>query len=210
MIGRLAYDLAKGAAMASDPFSQDRLVLRRKFFKIFGETVHLLDESETPLLYASMKAFRLKEDIRIYADETMTEPVLTITSPHVIDFSAGYDVYDPRSEEKVGGLRRRGFKSLMRDEWAIVDTADAEVGVIREDSAVKALVRRFVEAAALFLPQQYHAEMEGASVATFRQHFNPFVFRLTADFSADEAGRLDRRLGIAAALLLSVIEGREG
>jgi hypothetical protein len=52
--------------------------------------------------------------------------------------------------------------------------------------------------------------MGGATVATYQQNFNPFVKKLTIDFTMDPQGRLDRRLGLAAAALLSAIEGRQG
>ena len=46
-------------------------------------------------------------------------------------------------------------------------------------------------------------------VAEYRQRFNPFILKLDVDFSADGDGRLDKRLGIAAGVLLSAIEGRQ-
>ncbi|HEX7009461.1 MAG TPA: hypothetical protein VF184_05735, partial [Phycisphaeraceae bacterium] len=58
-------------------------------------------------------------------------------------------------------------------------------------------------------PQQYHFEMDGQTVCTCRQNFNPFVQKLTVDFTPDTEDRLDRRLGLAAAVLLLAIEGRQ-
>lgn len=43
----------------------------------------------------------------------------------------------------------------------------------------------------------------------FKQNFNPFVTKLSLDFSTDTERRLDRRLGLAAAVLLCAIEGKE-
>jgi hypothetical protein len=73
-----------------------------------------------------------------------------------------------------------------------------------------ALIRRFVEAAAFLFPQKFHATVRGQTVCTFQQNFNPFVRKLVVDFSMDGNCLFDRRLGIAAAVLLSAIEGREG
>ncbi len=47
-------------------------------------------------------------------------------------------------------------------------------------------------------------------VASMDQAFNPFVYRLLVDFSFDSRCRLDRRVGIAAAILLAAVEGRQG
>ncbi len=59
------------------------------------------------------------------------------------------------------------------------------------------------------LPQTFRAELQGVPVATYRQRFNPFVQKIEIDFSADPDGRLDRRLGLAAAVLLCAVEGRQ-
>ena len=98
---------------------------------------------------------------------------------------------------------------MLRDEWLILDANGAEIGKIMEDSQVKAIVRRFIEAAAFFMPQKYHAEIAGKTVASYQQNFNPFVHRIAIDFRPDTDNRLDPRLGLAAAVLLCAIEGRQ-
>jgi hypothetical protein len=47
-------------------------------------------------------------------------------------------------------------------------------------------------------------------VCEFRQHLNPFIQKITLDFSIDTGNMLDRRLGLAAAILLSAVEQRQG
>jgi hypothetical protein len=46
-------------------------------------------------------------------------------------------------------------------------------------------------------------------VADLKQRFNPFRYELDLDFSMDTTNRLDRRLGIAAGILLAAIEGKQ-
>ena len=58
-------------------------------------------------------------------------------------------------------------------------------------------------------PEEFHAYVKGRQVCTFKQRFNPFVLKISADFSEDVNGLLDKRLGIAAAVLLCGIEGRQ-
>jgi hypothetical protein len=106
----------------------------------------------------------------------------------------------------VGALRRKGLKSILRDEWLILDVNDTEVGTIQEDSLALAIVRRFLTN---LVPQTFQGAVGGAPVFTFRQHFNPFIQKISPDFSVDTHGHLDRRLGIAAAVLLCAIEGRQ-
>jgi hypothetical protein len=46
-------------------------------------------------------------------------------------------------------------------------------------------------------------------VADLRQNFNPFSYQLNVDFSMDVNKLLDRRLGLAAGILLAAVEGRQ-
>jgi len=198
-----------GGASADARFNHPQYVVRKKVFKLLGAAFHVYDAAENLVMYSKQKAFKLREDIRLYTGEDMQTELLSIQARQIIDFSAAYDVIDPRSGGKVGALRRKGLKSMLRDEWVLMDAADREIGLIQEDSTALALIRRFVEAAAMFLPQKYHAQVSGAEVATFQQIMNPFVKKLTLDFSMAPQARLDRRLGLAAGILLSAIEGRQ-
>ena len=94
-----------------------------------------------------------------------------------------------------------------RDTWKILDAQEHEIGEIVEDSLVLALLRKWLLGA--LLPQTYHGRVNGQLVLTFRQRFNLFVQKMKLDFSVDQGRLLDRRLGIAAAILMIAIEGRQ-
>jgi hypothetical protein len=173
---------------------------------LFGNAFRIFGADGRLLIYSKQKAFKLKEDIRLYTEEAMTNEILTIQARQVIDFSASYDVYDPVENIKVGALRRKGLKSIIKDEWLILDPADQVIGMIAEDSMALALIRRFITN---LVPQTFLVTMGGRPAGTFRQAFNPFLLTLQIDFSADVEKRLDRRLGLAAAVLLGSIEGRQ-
>lgn len=193
-----------------DRFALDRYLVRRQFFKLFGAAFHIYDETGQVLLfYSKQKAFKLKEDIRLYTGEDMQTPVLNIQARSIIDFGASYDVFDPASGQKVGALRRKAMSSILRDQWLILDAQDRQIGQVQEDSMALALLRRFIDLVTLFIPQRYSVEMDGQVVGQFRQNFNPFIMKILVDFSADPQCRLDRRLGIAAAVLMCAIEGKQ-
>jgi len=191
-------------------FQQTRYMVRRKIFKIFGGAFHIYSPEGNVLAYSKMKAFKLKEDIRIYTGEDMAHELLVIQARQIIDFSAAYDVFDPVAGVKVGALRRKGLKSaLIRDEWMILDPSDQQIGLVHEDSTGMAVLRRYVPFMALIFPQSYSVEIAGRPAAIFKQNFNPFVYKLNVDLSYDEQGLLDRRLAMAAAVLLAAIEGKQ-
>jgi hypothetical protein len=198
--------VTKSATDLPDIYRQSTYTIRRKVLKLFGGAFHLYDAHENIVGYSQMKAFKLKEDIRLYTGEDMQTELLTIQARQILDFSAAYDVIDARTQTKVGALKRRGWKSFLQDEWIVMNPQDHDIGVIKEDSMLLAVVRRFLTN---LVPQSFHGEVGGISVFTFKQHFNPFVFKMTLDFDRDRGALLDRRLGLAAAILLCAIEGRQ-
>jgi uncharacterized protein YxjI len=187
-------------------FQYTNYLVRRKVFKLLGAAFHIYDPSGNVAFYSNQKAFKLKEDIRVYTGEDMRTEVLNIFARQVLDFSATYDVFDPRNNLKVGALKRKGMKSILKDEWIIMDAQDREIGLIQEDNMFLALIRRFV---INLIPQQYSGMVNGKQVCLFKQNFNPFVMKISLDYSMDTSGLLDRRLGIAGAILLCAIEGKQ-
>jgi len=192
--------------MTPDRFSHTTYLIRKRILSVMGGKFEIFDPAGNVVLFSRMKAFKLKEDIRLYTGEDMTTELLTIQARRVLDFSAAYDVVDSTTGQKVGALRRKGLKSMFRDEWIILDAYENEVGMIQEENAVLALIRRVLSN---LIPQSYNVTLGGVQVAEFKQNFNPFVTKLTLDFSADLQKRLDRRLGIAAGVLLCAIEGKQ-
>ncbi len=187
-------------------FSHTNYLVRKKFLKLFGAAFHIFDPNGKVVFYSNQKAFKFKEDIRVYTGEDMQTEVLAIIARQVIDFSATYDVIDPVTNVKVGALKRKGMKSIIKDEWIIMDAQDREIGLIQEDNMLLALVRRFLTP---LIPQTYNGVVNGKQVCFFKQNFNPFIMKIKLDYSMDTAGLLDRRVGIAAAILLCAIEGKK-
>jgi hypothetical protein len=195
-----------------DPrFESTTYLIRRKVLKLAGGAFHVFDAAGNLVFYSQQKAFKMREDIRVFTGEDMQTEVLRIAARQIMDFGAAYDVVDSTNGEKVGALKRRGLKSIVRDKWILMDAEDAEIGTVEEDSAGLAILRRLLgEFAVIFAPQRYHFEVGGQPVGYGQQNRNPFVYTVQLDFSADTAGALDRRLGVATGLLLAAVEGKQG
>jgi len=186
-------------------FQHNQYLLKRQVFALAGK-FRFYAPSGQLVLFSQQKMFKLREDIRVYSDENKTQEVLMIKARQIMDFSAAFDVVDSASGQKVGALRRKGLASILRDEWDILDVGDNVIGKLFEDSMGLALLRRFLTG---LIPQNYDITIGTDRVADLKQAFNPFAYQLTADFSMDLSQRLDRRIGIAAAILLAAIEGRQ-
>lgn len=188
-------------------FNQPKYTLRRKVFKLFGGEFHIRDSSDNIVGFAKQKAFKLKEDITVYSDESREKAIMTIQARQILDFSAAYDVIDS-DDKKVGALKRKGLKSILKDEWIIMDTNDNEIGKIKEDNALLATVRRFLSN---LIPQDYGVYQEGNEheFVNIKQHFNPFVYKIDIDFSNNTNNTFNPSLIMAGAVLLAAIEGRQ-
>ena len=187
-------------------FQFPRYLLKRQVLALTGK-FRIYDPMGNLVMFSEQKMFRLREDIRVYSDEGKSQEVLGIKARQILDFSAAYDVVDTALNQKVGVLRRKGLRSLLRDEWQVLDANDNLIGQLFEDSIGLALLRRFLLGS--WLPQNYDLTVGASRVADLRQNFHLFRYELNVDFSMDIARQLDRRVGIAAGILLAAIEGKQ-
>lgn len=187
-------------------FQFPRYLLKRQALALTGK-FRFYDPTGNLVMFSEQKMFRLREDIRVYSDESKSREVLSIKARQIIDFSAAYDVVDTELNQKVGVLRRKGLRSLIRDQWEVLDANNQLIGTLFEDNLGLALLRRFELGS--WLPQNYDISIGGARVADLKQNFHLFRYELQLDFSMDTTQRLDRRVGIAAGILLAAIEGKQ-
>ena len=112
--------------------------IRRKVLKIFGGSFHVYDSRDNLVFFSSQKAFKLKEDIRVFSDESMSEvslrgqasepdvlkPSNACLSPYLIPFSiSGRDFFSAKMCRE--GPRRRREAAQTRAEAAAAAAAGA-------------------------------------------------------------------------------------
>ncbi len=188
------------------PLFLDRLYLKRALLKLVGAQFHIHDAvSGAEVMTAVQKGFKLKEDIRVSIGG---REEIGIFARQVFDFRGAYDVVDMTTvpNSVVGVIKRKGLRSMLRDEWVIADAHGHEFAIMIEDSMTLALVRRFLSN---LVPQNYDVLVGEQKVMDLKQNFNPFTYHLNIDFGLLPAN-FDRRLGLAAAILIAAIEGRQG
>ena len=186
-------------------FQPNHFTLRRKVLKFMGGAFDIYGPDEELLFYSKQKAFKLREDIRIYSDKSMEEEILWIQAREIVDFSAAYDVIDSSTGQKVGAFRRRGWQSMIRDQWSILDADENEVGIVVEDTGWLAFLRRFLTS---LIPQSFYVEVAGREMCFYKQQFNPFVYKLDIIFP-DDSNAFDKIMGLAGSVLLAAIEERQ-
>ncbi len=158
--------------------------------------------------FCRQKAFKLREDIRFYTDETKSQELLTMKTRSIIDFGATYDIAMPGGEI-IGSLRRKGLRSLVRDSWLVFGPDGTELATLNEDSSILGILRRVHELFVLLSPQKFEMmSRDGIHIASLRIHFNPFVYRL-GNAIHEEHEELDELIVLAAGCLIAAIEGRQ-
>jgi hypothetical protein len=193
-----------------------QLEFRRKFWRIFGAEINIVDPVSGQMVgFIEMKAWKLREDIRIYTDRSKTQEILSIRARNIIDFGATYDVYDSATGQALFYLRRKGLKSaFVRDHWDIFTSQDQPYGSVQETSGGLALLRRYIgvifgdlgELVFAFVAQTYQVKDTTGNVAAELTHRkNPLVVKFGYD-TTNQTASLDWRVDMATVALLSIID----
>jgi uncharacterized protein YxjI len=190
--------------------SNEQFTIRKKVFKLFGGAFHIRDGQGRLVGYCRQKAFRLREDLRIYTDESCSETLLLISTRNIIDFGATYEIKLPDGTS-LGTIRRKGLAStFVRDQWLVFDPDGRQVGELLEDGQGLALARRWIPLVSLISPQAYVLKELDAEppIARFRTHFNLVVRRIGIRIERTHP-RMDERLVLGIGCLLSAFENRD-
>ncbi len=187
----------------------EKYTIRRKILKVFGAAFHVYDAEGSVIAYCKQKAFKFREDIRLYTSDAMSEELLVMKARSVIDFGVTFDVTLPTGEVLVS-FRRKGLKSaFVRDEWKVFDHAGQEIGKLSERGSFMSFLRRWTDWGALVSPQKFDLVLnDGTQIAALRQHFNWFVYRLGVSVVKEDE-RVDDLAILAAGCLICAIEGRQ-
>ena len=171
---------------------------KKAFFSFLGNTFRMYDSKGGLAFYIKQKAFKLKEDIRVYRDEGQSDHCLTIKARSITDFRGAYDITDSCGAA-LGGARREGMKSLFKDSWVIFDASGEDIGKVQETGGLMIFIRKFFK----FIPQKYEVTIGSQEVGQVHQRFNPFQLVYDCTFS----GGIDPRHGVGLVVLLLAIEG---
>jgi len=195
--------------MAFEPRPGERYTIRRKILTIFGASFHIFDEHGSVVGFCRQRAFKLREDIRVFTGEDRRDELIRMRARSIIDFGTTYDVTLP-SGQVIGSLRRKGLRSMVRDSWLVFDEQGRQIATLEEDSGGKAFARRILPLADVLMPQTFHLtrDADGARLATLRTHFNLFVYRLGIAVHAEDEV-IDDLLVLATGCLIAAIEGRQ-
>lgn len=95
--------------------------------------IYVRDANGALLGYVKQKLLKLKEDINVYSDESMSSVRFNIKADRVLDFSANYRFTGPGGSV-LGSVKRKGMRSIWKAHYQIFNGAGAEVMQINEEN----------------------------------------------------------------------------
>ena len=182
----------------------NQYLIREKFLKIFGNKFHIMDEHDQLYGFCEQKRFRIKEDIRLYDDESKNNEWLVIKQRNLVDAWGGFDIFDPKAGILLGTVRRKFWKSILRTKWQVLDADGNDIGMLLEDSMAQAIARRVFLG---ILPKKYTLHTMGNdNPITMRQKFNPIIRKLIVNIPPEN--NFNRKFIAGLAIVISALDGR--
>ena len=116
------------------PVYQYPLKLRFKLVALAPRII-VTDASGQEILFVSQKTFKLKEDIRIYPNQSKDHEVFNIRAEKVLDFNTRYNFFDAATDAHLGSVKAKGWRSIWRATYHIDDASEQPTHFITEDNA---------------------------------------------------------------------------
>ena len=113
-------------------------------FKIvaIAPQIRVTDADGAPVFYVHQKAFKLKEAVTVYRDDSKETTLYTIAADRVLDFNAVYRIADGLGRE-VGSLARQGRRSLWRARYDVLNAEGESVFRVHEEDVWKKVIDGF-------------------------------------------------------------------
>ncbi|WP_167341730.1 hypothetical protein [Nonlabens sp. SY33080] len=93
------------------------------------------DATGKTVAYVRQKMFKLKESVNVYTDESRTQILYNIKADKWLDWSTAYSMIDPNGRV-IGKVARKGWRSMWKAEYHIVDQNNQPQYIIKERSAM--------------------------------------------------------------------------
>jgi uncharacterized protein YxjI len=184
-------------------WTQNFYRIRKKVLALTGQ-YWIEDGNGAQLGYSKQKLLRFKEDIRVFADETMTRELFQIRQQQIMDIWGTFAVVDSGTNALLGYIRRRALmSSFVADEWEMRDPYNNLVGEIKESTG-RGLARKYLPGGGL-IPEKLTMTLGGQPVAYINQQF-----KIIGDIWEIQCQNLpasfDRRVFLGGVLLMGIIE----
>ena len=177
--------------------------IRKKVLAITGQ-YWIEDQAGSQLAYSKQKLLRLKEDIRVYTDESMTRELFQIRQTQILDIWGTFAIVDSATNAVLGYIRRRALtSSFIADEWEMRDPYNNLIGEIKESTG-RGLARKYLPGGGL-IPEKLTMTLGGQPIATINQQFK-IIGDIWEIQCLNVPASFDRRVFLGGVLLMGMVE----
>jgi len=187
-------------------------------FKVssFANDFTATDLSGETIAYVRQKMLKFKEDIQVFSDQSKTEINYAIKADRWLDFSAAYAFYDG-SGIYIGKIARKGWRSMWRASYEIIDQNENHQYSITEESAMVKVFDSIlgqipilsIMTGYLFNPSYLVTDLRGNAILRMKKQASFFgrKFQLTKEGKMDSDD--DDRVMLGCMMML-LLERRRG
>lgn len=182
-------------------------------FKLLALSPQIRVEDATGrlILYVKQKAFKLRDEVTIFADEAQSVELYRIKADRMIDFSARFTITN-RAGNVIGSIQREGMKSIWRTSFLIFDATGQQVGQFREDNPWLKLLDALLSEipfGRMIVNPSYHVDFNG--VRTITLHKRPSVVdRRFAVTNHTNMAPADEELLLTSLMMVTLVERSQG
>lgn len=181
----------------------------------FGPQIKATNPSGKTVFYVKQKALKLKEAVKIFADEGQQKQLFEINADRVIDFSAKYNV-TTASGQALGMVQRQGMRSMWKASYNIFGPDGNQVGMIHEENAMI----RFLDAiltgiplvgmfAGYFFNPTYLIDLGDKTVMKLKKQPAFFEGKFTLEKGDDLDGKVEALL-VSSTIMMLLLERSRG
>lgn len=184
--------------------------LNKQSQELFGEIIFFVGFIAAAITYFAMAlALSKKRHITFYQDDSKQAALFEIKQNNKIGFpTVTYTVRDGEGEV-LADLEKNQLTNLFRKRWECFTPGRSRLMVVKEDSLVKALLRRII--GSFFGLLRTNFIFLDSTEATLLGEFNRKMTlrdRYVLDMKADTETVIDRRIALATGILLDTGERR--
>lgn len=176
----------------------------------------ITDASGKYIAYVRQKMLRIREKVEVFEDDSKANKLYNIQTNQWLDFSLSYN-FTNQAGEYLGKVARKGWASLWRARYHIINKDNQESYVIREgngwvkviDSLLGDIPIIGMFTGYFFNPQYHIKDMQGNLVGIIKKEKSFFGRRFTLNKVKDVMIQDEENILLASMMML-LLERRRG
>ena len=176
--------------------------VRKQPFSLIKETV-IFNDYKKDFLTATLKPYKLKEEITIYNDKQ--ELILKVISKSALNISQTFFVFDQKNNQ-LGTIKKDNINSLfLYDKWIILDKNKQEFIKILDSDKTSSILEKYIPLFEILRKKTLLiVNKKNLEIGTIKINRPIFLKKLSCEIKAQE--KIDSNLFYALTSLLILLE----